>query len=103
MFRLKSKTFDGKVKIVFSGYRPIYDIRPGYWTSTLHEFVGVPEVKTGEEAIANVWFITPGTYQHSLWVGRVLTVAEGSRMVGTSTVLEIFNEILEREKTAGGE
>src|SRR4051794_1271618 len=93
MFRLNSETFDGKVKRVCSGYRPIYDVRPDYWTSTHHEFLDVSEVRTGEEAVAHVWFITPEAYQHSLWIGRVLTVAEGSRKVGTSTVLDIFNPI----------
>ena len=90
MFRLTRE------KPVRSGYRPVYDIRPDYWTSTLHEFVDTDEVATGAEAPAHVWFITPEVYPHTLWVGRVLTVAEGERPVGTATILEILNPILKR-------
>jgi elongation factor Tu len=96
MFRLTSPTFDGKEKRVRSGYRPVYDIRADYWTSTHHEFLNADEVVTGAEAPAHVWFITPDVYPHTLWVGRVLTVAEGSRPVGTATVLEILNPLLQR-------
>ena len=94
-FYLTSLTSDGKERRVRSGYRPIYGVRPDYWTSTHHEFLDCDDVATGAEATAHVWFITPELYPHSLWVGRVLTVAEGARPVGTATVLEILNPLLE--------
>ena len=94
LFELTSRTFSGEMKRVLSGYRPTYDILPGYWTSVHHEFVDVEGVATGEKARAEVWFLTPEVYAHSLWVGRILTVAEGSRHVGVATVSKIFNQVL---------
>jgi hypothetical protein len=91
---------DGKRKTVLSGYRPVYDIRPDYWTSTHHEFISANELSTGEETTAKVWFLTPEVYPKSLWVGRVLKVAEGSRQVGTATVEAVLNPILARDEKA---
>jgi hypothetical protein len=99
-FRLESLTFDGKRKTVLSGYRPVYDIRPDYWTSTHHEFISGSEISSGEEITAKVWFLTPEVYPKSLWVGRVLRVAEGSRQVGTATVEAVLNPILARDEKA---
>jgi translation elongation factor EF-Tu-like GTPase len=93
-FRLESSTIEGGPKTVFSGYRPIYDIRSDYWTSTHHEFTSQSEVTTGQEATAKVWFLTPEAYPKSLWIGRVLRVAEGSRQVGTATIEAVLNPIL---------
>ncbi|HEU5125724.1 MAG TPA: hypothetical protein VFW05_16855 [Verrucomicrobiae bacterium] len=97
LFRLTSPALDGEQKRVRSGYRPVYDIRSDYWTSAHHEFLGGNQVVTGEETAAHVWFLTPEVYPHTLWIGRVLTVAEGARPVGTATVVEILNPILERD------
>ena len=96
-FRLESLTLNGKRKTVLSGYRPIYDIRPDYWTSTHHEFTKA-EVSTGEETEAKVWFISPEVYPKSLWVGRTLRVAEGSRQVGTATIEAVLNPILRKDE-----
>ena len=95
LFRLTSQTFDGKTKHVRSGYRPVYDIRSDYWTSTHHEFLDTDDVSTGQEARAHVWFITPEVYPHTLWTGRVLTVAEGSRPIGAATIIRVLNPLLQ--------
>ena len=90
---------------MFSGYRPTYDIRPDYWTSVHHEFASDVGVSTGESAVADVWFITPEVYPHSLWPGRVLAVAEGHRIVGKATVQQVFRQSLatvDRDPAAGG-
>jgi hypothetical protein len=94
LFELNSRMHDGKLKRVLSGYRPCYDVRPDYWTSVLHEFVDVEGVATGEKARAEVWFLTPDVYLRSLWVGRVLSVAEGIRPVGVANVSKVFNPVL---------
>ena len=99
-FRLESLTLEGKRKTVLSGYRPIYDIRPDYWTSTHHEFTSVTELSTGEETTAKVWFLTPEVYPKTLWVGRVLRVAEGSRQVGTATIEAVLNQGLQKDEEA---
>jgi translation elongation factor EF-Tu-like GTPase len=95
-FKLTSLTFEGDRKRVLSGYRPIYDIQPDYWTSVHHEFVDVDGVATGEEARAEVWFISPEAYPHSLWADRKFVVAEGSRPVATAMVLRVLNASLLR-------
>jgi len=94
IFELTSRTFEGSIKHVLSGYRPVYDVQPDYWTSVHHEFMDSKGVATGESARAEVWFISPEAYPHSLWVGRSLIVAEGSRHVGIATVSKVFNPLL---------
>jgi len=94
IFELTSRTFEGNIKHVLSGYRPVYDVQPDHWTSVHHEFVDSNGVATGEKARAEVWFISPEAYPHSLWVGRTLAVAEGSRHVGVATVSKVFNLLL---------
>jgi hypothetical protein len=93
-FHLTSRTFDGAEKVVRSGYRPVYHVRPNYLTSVHHEFLGAEEVRTGGEVDAEVWFISPDAYPHVLWVGRVIEFGEGSRVCGRATVLEVINPLL---------
>jgi len=94
LFELTALRGTGEEKIVASGYSPIYDIRPDDWTSTQHEFIEVTEVRTGQKARAHVWFLNPECYPGTLWPGRVLNVAEGSRIVGRASVLAVLNPIL---------
>jgi hypothetical protein len=91
MFELTSLRVEGDQKVVLSGYRPIYEIHADYWTSAHHEFIGVEQVVTGEHALAKVWLLSPEAYPHSLWIGRTLRVAEGSRIIGVAEVLSIIN------------
>jgi len=94
LFELTSLTFSGEKRRVLSGYRPVIDIKSDYWTSVHMEFPEVDHVTTGEKVTAEVWFLTPEVYPHTLWVGRTLHVAEGSRQVGEATVLNVFNSLL---------
>jgi translation elongation factor EF-Tu-like GTPase len=87
----------GKERSILSGYRPNYAIRNDYLTSTNHELIDASELAPGTEGRANVWFITPEVYPHSLWPGREITVSEGSRVVGTAIVIHVFNPILAAE------
>lgn len=96
LFELKATALDGLVKRVRGGYRPLCDVHPDFWTSCHHEFIGSHEVCTGQSVRALVWFLSPEHYPHSLWVGRVLNVAEGSRVVGAATVLSVFNPVLRK-------
>jgi hypothetical protein len=97
LFKLTSLTFEGLEKRVYSGYRPVYAVRPDYWPSVHHEFSSAAGVATGEEVSAEVWFLTPEAYPKTLWVGRELAVAEGSREVARATVAEVFNRVLKRD------
>ena len=94
LFELKAHTLEGQIKNVTAGYRPLYDVCSEFWTSSNHEFLDLSTVHTGQSSRANVWFLSPEHYPHSLWVGRVLNVAEGSRIVGAATVLKVFNPLL---------
>jgi hypothetical protein len=92
-FELLARTSEGAVKHVYSGYRPVYEVLPDYWSSTHHEFAGGC-IATGEKGLAEVWFLSPEAYPQSLWVGRRVRVAEGSRQVGEAIVKTVFNQVL---------
>jgi translation elongation factor EF-Tu-like GTPase len=94
ILRLISTADGGKERTILSGYRPNYAIRDDYFTSTNHELIGAAELAPGTEGRANVWFITPEVYPHTLWPGREISVLEGSRVVGTAIVVHVFNSIL---------
>ncbi|WP_235568821.1 hypothetical protein [Lysobacter sp. Root983] len=98
LFELTARTHAGNVKRVLSGYRPLYAIGADEWTSSYHEFIDVPHVETGGRARADVWFLAPEQYPGTLWVGRVLKVAEGSRDVGVATVLAVHHSVLVRDR-----
>ncbi len=38
--------------------------------------------------------VTPEAYPHTLWIGRVLDVAEGSRVIGQSEIMRVLNPLL---------
>ena len=87
---------DGSKRFVISGYHPNYLVQPDYRTSTLHRFVDVERVHTGETAKAEVWFLSPEHYPHTLWEGRRIEVGEGGRLVGYATILKVHNPLLLR-------
>ncbi len=84
----------GRSKPAFSGYRPSHLVLPDYLTSGHHEYKTKAEVFPGESAIADIWFLSPDQYPHSMQVGMVIRVQEGSRLVGHAKVLKIYNEVL---------
>lgn len=94
LFQLTADSAAGGPKVVLSGYRPHYQIMDDYQTSAYHEFVGVERVVTGERAVAQVWLLTPEAYPHTVWPGRLITVSEGSRVVGVAEVLKVNNPVL---------
>lgn len=97
ILRLLSTADGGKERRITSGYRPNYAIRGDYLTSTNHELINASELAPGTEGRANVWFITPEVYPHTLWPGREITVSEGSHVIGTAIVVQVFNPILVAE------
>ena len=78
------------------GYRPAHRIREDYLTTCVHHYFGVSEVAPDGEARGTITFITPEVYPHTLWVGRVLDICEGERIVGTATVEKVLNPVLQR-------
>lgn len=93
-FSLTVLRSDGSLKRVRSGYRPIYNVRHGHWSSAHHEFVEPAGVETGKQSLAEVWLIAPDKYPNTFWVGREVEVAEGPRVVGVAEILEIINPVL---------
>lgn len=61
------------------------------------QFLTAEQVVTGESAEANVWFLMPEAYPNSLCVGRVLRIAEGTRVVGSAEVLRVLNPLLQAD------
>ncbi|CAJ0802442.1 hypothetical protein LMG19083_03728 [Ralstonia psammae] len=95
-FHLTARTAEGSARVVRSGYRPIYGIRPDYWSSAHHEFVNAEVAKTDEPCEAEVWLLAPEAHPHTMWIGRTIQVAEGPRIVGVAEVQQILNPLLER-------
>ena len=78
-------------------YRPTYLIKPDYLTSTDHFLIDCEWLELGSTCQAYVKFITPEHYPKTLFIGRVIPIQEGSKIVGHSKILEIYNEILNRD------
>jgi hypothetical protein len=58
-FALTEHASESALKQVRPGYRPLYDVRPDYWSSAYHEFVDTDSVTTGEQSFAEVWLLSP--------------------------------------------
>lgn len=84
----------GRLSAVSSGYRPSHLIAEDYLTTGMHEYVGTDLVEPGDTARARITFLSPEVYPNSLWVGRVLALHEGSRVVGSAKIVAIMNEVL---------
>jgi len=84
----------GRQSFARSGYMPAHSIYDNYQTSGRHVYPDVEQVAPGTRARVQVWFITPHVYPRSLWLGRELDVMEGSRIVGTLRIDQIFNDTL---------
>ena len=81
---------------VADGYRPAHRIREDYLTTGVHCYFDAEEVAPDGEARGTITFITPEAYPQTLWVGKVLDIQEGERVVGTATVERVLNPVLER-------
>ena len=81
----------GRAKPTFSGYRPVHGILPNYLTSGEHQYIDRTTVFPGESARTHITFITPEAYPHSLWPGKVITVQEGSRIIGQAEIVDVIN------------
>lgn len=96
---------DAEVTFRFNGTRrgPVYDgycvphrIREDTLTSGLHRYFGVKEVAPDGTARGTITFLLPEQYAKTLWVGRVLDMCEGERVVGTATIERVLNPVLEK-------
>lgn len=81
---------------IFSGIRPTIKVKEDYLTSSLIEFES--EMVDGFVDEVSIWFVSPEHYPKSLWVGKILEVYEGARVIAYVTVTEVMNKILDIEK-----
>jgi translation elongation factor EF-Tu-like GTPase len=86
----------GRSSAVRSGYRPAHLIAEDYLTTGVHQYLGVSEVEPGATVRAHITFLSPDAYPNSLWVGKILAVQEGSRVVGSAKIVEIMNVVLRK-------
>jgi elongation factor Tu len=88
-------TFEGgKERSVRSGYRPLHLVAGGLLTSGHHEYIDKVSVAPGESAKAQIWFLSPEHDPDCIWEGRVIRVQKGSRLVGHSTIMKVFDALL---------
>ena len=92
----------GRLKPVFSGYRPGHRLYDNYISSGEHKYIGRDSVRPGSSAEVQVWLITPNVYPKSIWVGRVIDVCEGTKVVGKLSVTRVLNTILLRSPEVVG-
>lgn len=78
------------------GYRPAHRICEDYLTTGVHHYYDVTTVAPDGQARGTITFLSPEVYPHTLWVGRVIDICEGERIVGTATVEKVLNPILEK-------
>ena len=79
---------------IVNGYRPQHRVLPDYQTSGEIELIDRASLRAGESALARIWYLSPEAYPKSLWVGKVIDVCEGSRVVGSTRVVEVCNPVL---------
>ncbi|MEM9536304.1 MAG: hypothetical protein AAF268_08565 [Cyanobacteria bacterium P01_A01_bin.3] len=84
----------GKKTSVRSGYRPDHRIREDYLTCGIHRYIDKERVNPGQTVRTEISFIDPKAYPHCLWVGKIVTIQEGVRIVGHADILAVYNPIL---------
>lgn len=87
-------TFSGRDSVALNGYRPHYKVKGDYLTTTHHWFIENGEAPPNQPTEAFVKFITPEAYPDCLESGMEIEVGEGSRVVGTAKILEVYHEQL---------
>jgi translation elongation factor EF-Tu-like GTPase len=94
---LLSTADGGRKTPAVSGYRPGHKVREDYITSGTHHYVGRDELSPGETTPGLIAFITPEAYPGCLWVGKVIDIQEGSRVIGFARITKILNSTLRKE------
>lgn len=81
---------------VFNGYRPAHLVTDNYLTTGIHHYYEVDSVPPDGIAKGTITFISPEAYPHCLWVGKRINIQEGERIIGSATILSIYNLILKK-------
>ena len=80
---------------ICSGYRPAFKVKDDYLTTGIIRLIGDDELPYDNEAMAEIWFITPELYPNCLKVGQVIPFQEGKIAHGFVIITKIKNKNLE--------
>lgn len=87
--------FNGTRKTpVGNGYRPDHLVKEDYLTCGVHHYDGAERIMPDFSVTGAITFIAPEHYPHCLWIGKIINIHEGARVVGTAEITEILNLIL---------
>ena len=87
--------FNGTRKTpVGDGYRPDHHVKENYLTCGVHHYDSTGLIMPDSSVIGTITFIAPEHYPHCLWIGKIINIHEGARVVGTAEITEILNPIL---------
>ena len=90
-------TFTERKIPALNGYRPAYRVLKDYFTTTHHWFIETGQALPKEPTKAFVKFITPEAYPKCLKQEMIIDVTEGSKVIGNSKVIEVYNEELRKD------
>lgn len=88
----------GRKTHVRNGYRPAHLVTDDYLTTGIHQYYDVEFVPPNGVAMGTITFISPEAYPHCLWIGKRISIQEGSRVVGYATIKDIYNPLLKATK-----
>lgn len=80
---------------VYEGYRPSHLIDEDYLTTGVHSYYNLQD-SADNNLKGTITFISPEDYPASLWIGKRITMYEGSKIVGYATITDIYNPILSK-------
>lgn len=81
----------------YSGYRPAHLIKDDYLTTVVHNYIKPSIALPTSEVFGTIKFITPEVYPHCLWIGKIINIQEGEKIVGSAKIIKILNPLLELE------
>ena len=67
-----------------------------YLTTGIHHYYDTDSVAPNGSAVGTITFLAHEQYPYSLSTGKIISVQEGSRVVGYATVLRILNPLIDR-------
>ena len=76
------------------GYRPAHLVADNYLTTGIHHYYGVESIPPNGTGMGTITFLSPELYPHCLWIGKIISIQEGARIVGYATIIQIYNKSL---------
>jgi translation elongation factor EF-Tu-like GTPase len=90
-----------RTRPVFTGYRPNHLVTDNYLTTGAHHYYERDKVEMGETVLGTITFISPEAYPNTLWIGKIINIQEGPRIVGHAEITMVFNlQLLNLRKEA---